>query len=402
MTGTEDVSALLAQIAGIGRDPVRGGWSRHAFDAADAELRAWFRARAEDLGLHVEVDRNANLWAWWGEPGAGAVGTGSHLDSVPGGGEFDGPLGVASALAAVARLQRSGFTPARPLAVVVFTEEEGSRFGLACLGSRLLTGVEDPDRIRALTDRAGGTFAAAARDAGVDPGGIGADPARLALLEAFVELHVEQGRGLADLDRPVAVASGILAHGRWRLDVVGAGNHAGTTAMTDRRDPTVAAARTVLAVRELATSSGQRGTVGRLELVPGGTNVIASRATVWLDARAEDDPALAALVQEVVATASALVQEEGCRLTVTEESVSPLVTFDPALRDRLVAVLGGAPVLPTGAGHDAGVLAPFLPTAMLFVRNPDGVSHAPGEGASPTDCAAGVDALTAVLQDLLR
>ena len=144
MSDSWDVVDLLAEIADVGRDAVRGGYSRHVFEPAELELRAWFTRRAEALGLSVEPDGNGNIWAHWGEPGPGTVGTGSHLDSVPGGGALDGPLGVASALSAVARLKARGFVPARPVAVVAFAEEEGSRFGIACLGSKLMTGAVDP------------------------------------------------------------------------------------------------------------------------------------------------------------------------------------------------------------------------------------------------------------------
>ena len=206
MRDSWDVVDLLAEIAELGRDTVRGGYSRHVFEPAELELRAWFTRRAKGLGLVVELDRNGNLWAFWGERGPGTVATGSHLDSVPGGGALDGPLGVASALSAVARLKERGFVPVRPVAVVAFAEEEGSRFGIACLGSKLMTGAVDPDAIAARTDAAGVTFASAAASAGVDPSGIGRDDARLAALSCLVELHVEQGRALADLDAPVAVA----------------------------------------------------------------------------------------------------------------------------------------------------------------------------------------------------
>src|SRR5215469_6603320 len=199
MSDSWDVVDLLAEIADVGRDPVRGGYSRHVFEPAELELRAWFTGRAAALGLTVAPDRNGNIWAHWGEPGPGTVGTGSHLDSVPGGGALDGPLGVASALSAVARLKDRGFVPARPVAVVAFAEEEGSRFGIACLGSKLLSGAVDPAAIAARADAAGTTFAQAAAAAGIDPAGIGRDDERLASLGAFVELHVEQGRALADL-----------------------------------------------------------------------------------------------------------------------------------------------------------------------------------------------------------
>jgi N-carbamoyl-L-amino-acid hydrolase len=293
----------------------------------------------------------------------------------------------------------------------VFAEEEGSRFGLSCLGSRLAAGEADPDVVRGLRDRDGITFAEAARYAGVDPAGLG--PVAWATGAAcLVELHVEQGRGLVGLGQPVAIGTSILAHGRWRLEFAGAGNHAGTTRMADRRDPVVAAARAVLAARDrgLAADSDNskkrgggaigRATIGRAEFIPGGTNVIASRAAAWLDARAGDDESLAALVGDITEAARRAAGAEGCSVAVTQESRSPLVEFDTGLRDRITALLPGAPLLATGAGHDAGVLAGLIPTAMLFVRNPSGVSHAPAEHASDDDCRTGVDALTTVLRDL--
>jgi N-carbamoyl-L-amino-acid hydrolase len=402
-----DVMDLLGEIEGIGADPVRGGYSRHVFERAEMELREWFTGRARALGLAVEPDRNGNMWAYWGDRGPGTIAVGSHLDSVPGGGALDGPLGVASALSAVAWLKANGVTPPRPVAVVAFAEEEGSRFGIACLGSKLMTGAIDPESARRLTGAGGTTFTDAAASAGVDPAGIGRDGERLAELAAFVELHVEQGRALADLGAAVAVASGILAHGRWRLRITGEGNHAGATPMAGRRDPLAAAAAAILAGRAIATrrdeplnGTNARATVGRLGVVPGGTNVIASRVDAWLDVRGDDDAATRSLLAEVLAAAEESAAECGCVLEVTEESYVDAVTFDPALRDRLGEALGRPPVLATGAGHDAGVLASELPTAMLFVRNPTGVSHSPFETASDDDCRAGTAALTVVLRDL--
>ncbi len=390
----------LDEIVDVGRDRVRGGYSRHVWDTAELELREWFRARAAALGHDLETDRNGNIWAWWGSPGVDAVVLGSHLDSVPGGGEFDGPLGVASALDAIAMLQADGVTPTRPCAVVVFAEEEGSRFGVACLGSRLLTGAMTADRVRALTDADGVTFAEAAAASGTDPRFVGHDPEALARIGVFIELHVEQGRGLIDLDSPLAVASSILAHGRWRIDFTGEGNHAGATRMADRRDPMIAASRGILAIRDAARGD-DRATVGRIEAVPGGTNVIPSRVTTWLDARSDLDGDARSLVADITARVQDAAAAEQCEARVTEESWSGQVVFDPALRDRLAGTLGGIPALPTGAGHDAGILSAHVPTAMLFVRNPSGVSHSPEEHATLEDCVAGVVALAHVLRGLV-
>ncbi|TCK24480.1 allantoate amidohydrolase [Pseudonocardia endophytica] len=394
MTATE----LLSEIADVGRDPVRGGWSRHVATPAESDLTEWFVERAGRRGLDVERDGNGNTWAWWGAPGPDAVVTGSHLDSVPGGGQFDGPLGVASALSAVDTLSDRGFRPSRPFAVVVFAEEEGGRFGLPCLGSRLLTGSFDADRARALRDADGVTLAEALTTRGDDPARLGADPDRLARIGTFVELHVEQGRAL---EVPVGVGSTIVAHGRWRLRFTGQGNHAGTTATADRRDPMIPAAETVLAVRRAARETDARATVGRLVPRPGGTNVIASTVDLWLDVRTftgSPEP----VVDTVLAAARCAARAEGCAVESTTESLGGAVTLDEALAARMAAAIPGAPSLPTAAGHDAGILAAHVPSGMLHVRNPTGVSHAPGEHAEDDDVEEGVRALADVLEELAR
>ncbi|WP_051266808.1 allantoate amidohydrolase [Nakamurella lactea] len=394
---------LWADLAGIGRDALRGGYARHGFDDADLQLREWFVEQARRRGLDTETDRNGNLWAWWGSPGPNAVVTGSHLDSVPGGGAFDGPLGVVSALLAVDELRLRGVRPAVPLALVCFAEEEGGRFGLPCLGSRLLVGAIDPDAARRLRDGDGISVADAMQRAGVDPAGAGPDPQRLAGIGAFVELHIEQGRLLraADPTAAIGVGSSIVAHGRWRITVSGQGNHAGTTAPRDRHDPMIPAAGAVLAARRVIQAHpGAVATVGRLQPIPGGTNVIASSVDVWLDVRHGAAADTSALVDEILHEARAEAELEGCDLRVHRESMTDQVTFDPALTMDLSARLG-APAVPTGAGHDAGLLAPHVPTAMLFVRNPSGVSHAPDEYAETQDCLTGVRALADTLEGLL-
>ncbi len=396
---------LWAELLPLGRDERTGGYRRYSWTDADAACRAWFARTATGLGLRTDCDRNGNLWAWWGWPGEhAAIMTGSHLDSVPDGGAYDGPLGVVSAFAAIGRLRDDGFRPARPIAVAAFTEEEGARFGVACLGSRLLTGAVDPATARQLRDRDEVSLAAAMRGAGRDPGLLGRDDDLLANLGACVELHIEQGSMLADLDAAVGVADGIWPHGRWRLDFTGRPDHAGTTRLPDRRDPMLPFAATVLAARAAAEERGALATVGKVAAEPGAANAISATVHAWLDARAPDDATLAGVVGDVWTTAQQQAARHGVQVARTQESVTPAVTFDSRLRDRVVAVLGAAgrpaPVLATGAGHDAGVLAGRIPATMLFVRNPTGVSHAPAEHAEPADCEAGVAALATVLADL--
>ncbi len=392
--------ALWAALEPVGRAP-SGGYRRFAWTREDGALREWFAAEADARGLWLDEDRAGNQWAWWGDPdaaadrGAGGVVAGSHLDSVPDGGAFDGPLGVVSAFAAVDALRDRGFLPSRPIGVANFGDEEGARFGIACAGSRLLTGALPADRARALRDADGVTLADALRSAGRSPDALGRDDAALRRVGAFVELHVEQGRGLVDLGAPIGLASAIWPHGRWRVEFPGEANHAGTTRLADRRDPTLAHARLVLAARDAAARHDALATCGKVRVEPNGVNAIPSRVTAWVDSRGPVTEDVRAVVAELTELASA---HGG---TLVEESWTPETRFDAALRDRLVAALGGVPVLATGAGHDAGILATAgLPTAMIFVRNPTGVSHSPAEHAERDDCLAGVDALTTVLAEL--
>lgn len=402
---TDTVTGLMRDISGVGTDARRGGYSRPVFSNAETELRSWFIEQAGRRGLDITTDNNGIIWAWW-DTATGtrknAVVTGSHLDSVPGGGEYDGPLGVASALVAVDILKNRGFRPRKPLAIAVLPEEEGSRFGVACMGSRLLTGALDPNKARNLKDADGNTYADVAAANGQDPRFIGADHKAVQQLGMFVELHVEQGRGLIDLRQPVAIGSSILGHGRWKLSVNGQGNHAGTTLMSDRKDPMIAAAKIMIGIRDTARNyKDARATVGRLQPVPGGTNVIASRVDMWIDVRHPRDEVTAALVESIHLNAQVIAAEENCTVSFGVESLSPTVHFDTGLRDQLQALLPAAPVLATGAGHDAGVLAGHIPTAMLFVRNPTGISHSPEELVDDADAEAGARALADVLAGLL-
>lgn len=394
-------SRILTQLEDVGVDRLWGGYSRHVFEPAELELREWFHEQAARRGLDVEADHNGNLWAWWDEPGDNAVVTGSHLDSVPGGGAFDGPLGVASAFDAVDRLRAKGFAPSRPLALVAFAEEEGGRFGVPCLGSRLLTGSLDPDTARTLRDPDGTTLADAAAAAGLRPELLGHDDDVVKRIGTFVELHVEQGRGLVDLGSPVAVGSTVMPHGRWRFSFHGQGNHAGATALGDRADPMLPAASVVAAARRVAAAyPDARATVGKLVPRPGGANVIAATVDLWLDARVPDEDATRDMVDEIAASARESAAVEGCSVRVHEESYSAGVRFDGELSSRMSGVLGGVPELATGAGHDAAILASRVPSGMLYVRNPTGVSHAPEEFAESSDVAEGAAALTSVLERL--
>ncbi|HWS35876.1 MAG TPA: allantoate amidohydrolase, partial [Actinoplanes sp.] len=334
---------LWQEIAPIGRAG-SGGYLRFALTEPELTLRDWFRAQATTRDMTVTEDGNGNLFAWRGEPWApGTVLTGSHFDSVPHGGGYDGPLGIVSAFLAADRIP-----PDRKIGIAAFVEEEGGRFGVPCLGSRLLSGVMDPARAAALTDRDGISFGEA----------LGKTPMgridHLKNLKAVVELHIEQG---VALQTPVGVASAIWPHGRWRMDFTGVGDHAGTTRMADRRDPMLTFAFTVLAANKEARLSGAHATVGRVHVEPNATNAIPSLVRGWLDARAADTATLDKLVDEVVRKATERAGRDGTTVAVTPESVTPEVAFDGPLATHLSKVLGDAPILPTGAGHDAGVLS---------------------------------------------
>ncbi|WBU37673.1 allantoate amidohydrolase [Homoserinibacter sp. YIM 151385] len=410
---------LLDELAGVGRDARTGGYERLVLSSAELELREWFLARAAALGLDAETDGNGNLWAWAGPPGPGTLLLGSHLDSVRGGGAFDGPLGVASAFAALERLQGAGIALRRPVAIVAFADEEGGRFGIACAGSRLLTGALPAERALALRDVDGISLGEAASAVGLDPRRYGADPARLALIGEAIELHIEQGHlpveaggghahapvaggaaaGLAEAASPLGVATAIWPHGRWRLEFAGAANHAGTTPLAARRDPLLPLANAVLELRGAAERHDALATIGRVEVEPGAVNAIAAAARAWVDARGADEARIRRVIRD-------LARATG--LPPVEESWTAETRFDRELTDavaELVAPVAGlasgaaVPRLPSGAGHDAGVLAlAGIPTAMLLVRNPTGVSHAPGESAEDADVELGVLALAEVVR----
>ncbi|MDQ6934764.1 MAG: allantoate amidohydrolase [Actinomycetota bacterium] len=391
---------MWGDLSAVGRSATTGGYFRQPFTSAERECHSWFVEQAHARGLEVVTDGFGNSVAWWrpaGHQDGSGVLTGSHLDSVIDGGAYDGPLGVVSGFAALDLLLQQGRAPARPIGIGAFVEEEGSRFGVACLGSRLLTGATCVEDAEMLTDRTGVRLGDAWAAAGLDPmtgSGLLAD------VGCFVELHVEQGRDLVDRDAAIGVASAIWPHGRVRFDFEGEANHAGTTRMEDRHDPMLSYAMTALAANKQARLSGQRATFGRLDVAPNGTNAVPSRVSAWLDARCESAEELTALLGRLERLASERAARDGTRVRVTTESISPPVVFDSTLAAR-VAGPHAWPVIPTMAGHDAGVLsAAGVPSAMLFVRNPTGVSHSPAEFAPMADCVAGVSALAETLLEL--
>jgi hydantoinase/carbamoylase family amidase len=372
-------------VIGGGRGANRPGLSLREQEAHDL-VAGWMR----EAGLDVSVDAAGNLFGR--SPGtteSAEIWCGSHLDSVPQGGRFDGALGVVAALEAVERLGPR----ARTIAVVAFRDEEGWRFGRGCFGSRALCG-----RLRAgeleTPDGDGVSIATALRLLELGP--IPASGSLERLPAAFVELHVEQGPVLDALGAPLGIVTSITGLARLQVDFTGHGGHAGTTPMARRRDALVAAARFVVAVKEAADARDQAvATVGQLTVEPNAANVVPERVRLLVDARAPEPSTLSVLVGELEAAAGdAYVQHLG-RLQPVEMHPDLRVTLREAVEE--LGLL--APQLPSGAGHDAGVLADAgVPAAMLFVRSgAGGVSHSPEEHTDDADVALAVDALEGVI-----
>ncbi|MEX6429498.1 MAG: allantoate amidohydrolase [Ferrimicrobium sp.] len=396
MNSSIRLAELLTRIADIGRDPTSGGYRRFAYTQEDAQLREFFAATASRLGLAVSVDAAYNQWAWWGDPDrdpAQNLVLGSHLDSVPSGGALDGPLGVLSALVAVESLLDQGFQPKAAIGIVNFSDEEGARFGVACLGSRVLTGETSSEQLAQLRDYDGVPFDEVIARAGVAP--LGRDDQTLARIGRFVELHIEQGHQLIELGAPLGLASFIWPHGRWSTVITGVPNHAGTTRLAERDDPLCKAARFILELTDLAITHDAIATCGKVVVDPNAVNAIAAAVHLWVDARAADPGVLDRLAGDITELAV------GYGAHLVNESLTPKTTFSSSLNAAIGSLLGHPPVISTGAGHDAGILASHgVPAAMLFVRNPTGVSHAPNEAATREDMGLGVEALITTVRGL--
>lgn len=328
------------------------------------------------------------------DPDAPALLLGSHQDSVRDAGRFDGPLGIVVPLVALRHLRAAGWSPPAPIEVLAFGDEEGTRFGQSLFGSRALAGGFDPADL-ALADADGVTLDAALRGFGLDPDAIPAlarDPAGVA---GFVEVHIEQAPRLQARGLPLGVVSGIVGSLRDRITVTGRAGHAGTEAMADRRDALAAAAEMVLAVERMAAdTAGLRATVGRLEATPGAINVVPGRACFALDLRCLDDTARARHHAELSARLQEIAARRSVALDRAALSHQPSAHCDPELTRRLCRALEAdgwpAPGLESGAGHDAMAMAGLCPTAMLFVRCRDGLSHSPAEHVDPTDAGRAV------------
>jgi allantoate deiminase len=392
------LTADLEAAARIGVDE-QGGVSRFAWTPELARANEWLMQRLAELGLEVELDPAGNVIGRWQAGEGKAVLLGSHLDTVPCGGCYDGALGVLAALDVVRRLRAEAFEPARPLWVASFNDEEGARFQTGMLGSRAFCGDCD------LADWERRGVAAAMAEAGFEFARL-PQAARVEEVAAYLELHIEQGPVLEQASADLGVVTAITGMLGFRARFLGEANHAGTTPMALRRDALAGAARAVLALRDRARASQElTANVGVISAEPGGFNVVPGAAELTIDVRSPTADGFARLEPFVRETLAEIAADEGLDLELRQTHRKEPVELDPELQDRLEAAgrEEGASTLrlPSGAGHDAMVLAHHVPAAMLFVPSRRGLSHTPEEFSSPEHCELGARVLARTVRSLL-
>jgi allantoate deiminase len=396
----------LAALAELGLDP-RGGLTRVALSPADARARAYVRREMQTLGLTIAHDEVGNLIGRraGSEAGAAAVTTGSHLDTVPQGGRYDGPYGVLGGLAALRALDAAGVSTRRPIEVVVFVGEEGSRFPRGTIGSAVMAGDVPVADILALRDADGVSFADALAAYG-DRGAARAARRGKDEVFAFVELHIEQGGVLEARKLPigaVTVINGLVQH---IVSVTGDANHAGATPMDMRRDALAGACEMILAVEFIANrlTGGAVATVGRIEARPGGFNIIPGAASFSIDLRAPKAEVLDTLDAEIRESIAVIAEKRKLPLTVeTRQRVQPGLFDEQVIGavERAAAAAGLSSMrMPSGAIHDALHMANLCPSGMVFVPSRGGKSHCPEEDTSLEDLEAGATVLAHTLADL--
>jgi beta-ureidopropionase / N-carbamoyl-L-amino-acid hydrolase len=395
---------LATRLDGLGEIGIRpdGVW-RLAWTEEDAAARSWFAEQAAGTGLRVESDPAGNLWAlpdadapWWA--------VGSHLDSVRGGGRFDGPLGVACGFELAA--DASG-----PVAVLSLADEEGARFNTPTFGSKALAGRLDLPAVLERSDDDGVSLREAIAVAGVDPDGLAGAQGWVKKLAGFLEIHIDQTTELARAEEPVGVVTSLAARTRLEVVLKGRADHAGTTPRSERRDALAAAARLIVGAEDLAgdpsSLDGDHGpltvTASRIIAKPNAPTTIAAEVRLWIDARAPSFATIDAWRACLESLVVDLQERSGVEIQVTAASRSDPREFSGELRAALLRaseeILGHvAPELVCFAGHDAGVLAERLPAAMLLIRNPTGVSHSPEEAVSLDDAAIGARVLERALE----
>jgi len=395
------IEQRILKLAEFGKNS-DGGVSRVAFSEADIAGRKYVIKLMREAGLSVRVDAAGNIVGRreGKEPGRPVIMFGSHIDSVPQGGNYDGDVGVIAAIECVEILNQHDFATLHPLEVIVFSDEEGSM-----LGSSALAGGLSP-RVLQVVSQSGKTIREGLRAIGGDPDGLARAAHEEGEIAAFVELHIEQGSVLYDEGIQIGVVEGIVGIHWWEITIDGFSNHAGTTPMNKRRDAMVAAARLTLAINEIVTQTPGRqvGTVGRIRAEPGAPNVIPGRVVMSLELRDLSAEKIEQLFERIEAQARSIGGA-----TDTEIAFEPLYVSDvPPPTDRRVRRLIDESArslglttkrMPSGAGHDAQEMARIAPTGVIFVPSVEGISHSPREFTHPEDMANGANVL---LQTILR
>ena len=396
------LNRTLAELGRMGETPQ--GMERLAFSPADVAGRDYVLSRMQQAGLATRIDPAGNIIGRkeGADPGLPAIALGSHTDTVPQGGKYDGALGVLGAIEAVQALAGAGHTLRHPVEALVFTNEEGTRYHRWLFGSRAMAGLLEPEDLAAV-DGEGVPLGERLEAIGGDLGHIEEARRPPGDLAAYLELHIEQGPVLHQAGIPIGVVTGITGRAVYAVEITGKANHAGTTPMSARHDALAAAARLVLEAQRLAGEMQicRVATVGTLTVQPSAVNVVPGQVTLGMEFRDVDRSSLDAA--EAYFRRVALEVADACRVTVTIRPLesTPSVPI-PAQMQELVAQAAAAAGLactrlPSGAGHDAQAMAAIAPAAMIFVPSVDGISHSPLEFSSPQDCGNGAQVLLQLL-----
>jgi ureidoglycolate amidohydrolase len=402
-----DRRRLMAEIEELATfsDAVAPAVTRIVFTPTDLKARAWLSARCREAGLEIQQDPIGNTFARWAgaQPHAPAVGTGSHIDAIPNAGKYDGVLGVLGGLEAIRTLQRSGFRPTNSIELLIFTSEEPTRFGIGCLGSRLLAGTMNAEMVGRLVDKDGVGIDEVRNQAGLQ-GELEQVQLPAGYYKAFVELHIEQGPLLEQQKVPLGIVTNIAAPASLRITIEGSGGHAGGVLMAERRDALCAAAEWILTVEREARNSGSAdtvATVGMCDVFPGAVNSIPSRVWLSLDVRDTDlqrrDGVLKAIEEwgdTIAAQRQVSVQKELLNADAPAECDTMIqrVLSESCAKHQLSCT-----PMPSRAYHDSLFMSRIAPVAMLFIPCRNGYSHRPDEYASPEDIEAGVTVLAEAL-----
>lgn len=383
--------------------------TRILFSEADARGRKYVKALAKSCGLAVRQDAAGNIFLRWvgSQPDLTPVGTGSHIDAIPNAGKFDGVVGVLGAIEAICALQRIGYKPRRSIEIIVFTAEEPTRFGIGCIGSRLLAGNLSPENTLMLRDRDGVTFHEWRRKAEWSEEDL--DSVRLPknCYSAFVELHIEQGPILEKENVQIGIVQKIAAPSTLRLELVGTGGHAGGVLMPDRHDALLAGAEIALSVEKAAVTSGSPDTVattGIFQIEPGAVNSVPCRAHLEIDLRDTQTKTRDAALAQIEQSVSEICRRRGVTCKLERVAIDPPVVCDSMLVEtvsRICSELGfSGRLMVSRAYHDSSFMAQLCPTVMIFIPCRNGVSHRPDEYVSPEQIKAGVMVLTQTLAKL--